>query len=122
MEGTEEKIRILEDYKKELFITKALYLIKMSESSKKTSIIPENFFKVIIDNKELKLKSIGFIFINLSTDNSLKSYTLSIDSVESFTGIDFFRDLPDKGDDKMEKVLIMESGKKKFITLFTLNE
>ena len=55
--------------------------------------IPKFYFKVAVD---LKTKQgVGFIMPNHSLDYPLESYAVSIDEVESQTGLDFFNLLPD---------------------------
>ncbi len=43
-----------------------------------------------------------FILPNQGSKSSLKTYDVSIDSVEQRTGIDFFPSLPDDIEDKLE--------------------
>ncbi len=64
--------------------------------------VPEYFYKVILDYREPELKGIGFILSNQGSKSSLKTYAVSIDSVEQRTGIDFFPSLPDDIEDKLE--------------------
>ncbi len=52
--------------------------------------IPQYFYKVILDYRQPVIKGIGFIMPNSSSNSSLQSYAVTIDSVEHFTGIDFF--------------------------------
>ena len=58
--------------------------------------VPRYYFKVILDYTEPEIKGIGFILPNESSKSSLKSYAVTIDEVESVTGIDFFYSLPDE--------------------------
>ena len=64
--------------------------------------VPEYFYKVILDYQEPELKGIGSILPNQGSKSSLKTYAVSIDSVEQRTGIDFFPSLPDDIEDKLE--------------------
>ncbi len=64
--------------------------------------IPEYYYKVILDYREPGIKGIGFILPNKSSKASIASYAVTIDSVESFTGIDFFPALPDNEEDRIE--------------------
>ncbi len=65
--------------------------------------VPEYFFKVILDyNGE---KAIGFIIPNTDIEDSFKNYAVSIDSVEIFTGLDFFYKLPDNMENELEERL-----------------
>ncbi|NTW33279.1 MAG: DNA/RNA non-specific endonuclease [Bacteroidetes bacterium] len=52
--------------------------------------------KVILDYNEPSIKGIGFILPNVGSSNPLCNYAVTIDSVEKFTGIDFFPTLPDQ--------------------------
>jgi len=57
--------------------------------------IPKYYYKVILDYTLPNIKGIGLIIPNGNNEKQLKSYFVSIDSVEKFTGIDFFPGLPD---------------------------
>jgi endonuclease G len=57
--------------------------------------IPKYYFKVILDYNSPSIKGIGLLIPNGESSRSLKSFFVSIDSVEKFTGIDFFPGLPD---------------------------
>jgi endonuclease G, mitochondrial len=52
--------------------------------------VPLYYYKVVLDCKGPELKAIGFVIPNSSTFTTLPHYSLSVDSVESLTGIDFF--------------------------------
>ncbi len=54
--------------------------------------VPKKYFKVLLDvnNK----RAIGFIMPNESISRPLKTYAVSVDSVEKVTGLDFFSKLP----------------------------
>lgn len=67
--------------------------------------VPEYYYKVILDYKEPELKGIGFIMPNESLKLPLQNYTVTIDSVENFTGIDFFPVLSDEIEEKIESTL-----------------
>jgi endonuclease G len=58
--------------------------------------IPELFYKVILDNHEPEIKGIAFLIPNASQSASLQTFVVSIDSVESVTGIDFFPEFPNE--------------------------
>jgi len=63
--------------------------------------VPQMYYKVILDYDNQK--AIGFIMKNMSLTNSLISYSVSVDSVEAVTGIDFFPNLPDVIETTVEK-------------------
>lgn len=67
--------------------------------------VPEYFYKVILDNYWPEIKGIGFIIANTRSNQPLYQYAVSIDSVEKFTGIDFFPMLPDELEDSIEQAV-----------------
>jgi len=67
--------------------------------------VPEYYYKVILDNKEPEIKGIGLILANTSSDRPIQSYAVTIDRVESVTGIDFFVGLPDDIEEQVESNL-----------------
>jgi DNA/RNA endonuclease G, NUC1 len=64
--------------------------------------VPHYYYKVILDYTEPELKAIGFILPNQKSDLPLKHFAVSVDSVEHFTGIDFFYQLPDDVEKRLE--------------------
>ena len=71
--------------------------------------IPKYYYKVILDYTEPGIKGIGFILPNEASKQPLQSFAVSIDSVESVTGIDFFPLLPDEQERFIEKTLSVNS-------------
>lgn len=65
-------------------------------------VIPDAFFKVILAKSADKYEGIGFVFENKAGHRNLSEYAMSIDNVESITGLDFFSYLPDKIENEME--------------------
>ena len=64
-------------------------------------VVPEAFFKVVLCMRGTP-KAIGFIFKNTRCNHPLSSYVNSVDEVERITGIDFFPQLPDSIENKVE--------------------
>ena len=52
--------------------------------------VPAYYYKVVVDLRPPGVEGIGFILPNGSANQSIGRYAVSIDSVEAFTGIDFF--------------------------------
>ena len=63
--------------------------------------VPEAFFKVVLCMNGTP-KAIGFIYKNHPSNNPQSSYVNSIDQVERITGLDFFPNLPDEIEEKVE--------------------
>ncbi|MEM9835099.1 MAG: DNA/RNA non-specific endonuclease [Bacteroidota bacterium] len=58
--------------------------------------IPELYYKVAVDLQNSK--AIGFLMPNQELPYPLSSYAVSIDEVESITGLDFFNQLPNQAE------------------------
>jgi endonuclease G len=59
--------------------------------------VPEYFYKVILNYTSNRIEGIGFIMPHekVKSGNPVRGYAVTIDSVQNFTGIDFFHKLPD---------------------------
>jgi len=64
--------------------------------------VPDRFFKVILMMGNAP-KAIGFIVPNLDLHESLSKYAVPVDRVEKVTGIDFYPNLPDGLERKVER-------------------
>lgn len=67
--------------------------------------VPDRFFKVILINNAHNPIAMGFLFENKAHHQPLKNYMVTVDSVESITGLDFFSMLPDDVENKIEAVV-----------------
>lgn len=64
--------------------------------------VPNLYYKVILDYTEPETKAIAFVLANEASDKPLKSFVVSVDSVEKLTGINFFYQLPDDVEKRLE--------------------
>lgn len=64
--------------------------------------IPEYFYKVILDNTLPSIGGIGFLIPSNAMRDPIVTYAVSIDSVEKVTGLDFYFQLPDSMQKKLE--------------------
>ncbi|MCM1108512.1 MAG: DNA/RNA non-specific endonuclease [Clostridium sp.] len=65
--------------------------------------IPDGFFKVILRmNNDGTAKAIGFIYPHEQSNRPMQDYAVSVDQVESRTGINFFSKLPKEVERKAE--------------------
>ena len=71
-------------------------------------VVPARFFKVVAVPYTGTPRGIAFIFDNEAEQPSLKELAITIDSVERVTGIDFFHNLPDSIEHKIESDLSLE--------------
>ena len=68
---------------------------------KKQIPIPHAFFKVIYDMTPPE-KMIGFILPHRSDRKALSCFAVTVDQVETVTGLDFFSELPDELEERLE--------------------
>lgn len=65
-------------------------------------VIPEKFFKVVLSPYTRPMRSIGFLFKNEQAIEPLSTYVVTVDSIESLIGMDFFASLPDQIESTVE--------------------
>ncbi|WP_166967871.1 DNA/RNA non-specific endonuclease [Yeosuana marina] len=64
--------------------------------------VPNQFYKIILDNNHGKIKMIAFLMPHENSNKPLYSFVVSVDSIEKLTGIDFFPELDDSVENKLE--------------------
>lgn len=64
--------------------------------------VPDRFFKVVL-MMGANPKALGFIYPNSTTNKEMRSYAVSVDEVERITGIDFYPNLPDDIERRVER-------------------
>lgn len=57
--------------------------------------VPNQFYKIILDNSNDKVKMLAFLIDHKDSDLPLYKFVVSVDSIEALTGIDFFPMLDD---------------------------
>ena len=57
--------------------------------------VPQGFFKVVLSPYTTPPRAIGFLMPNGPVPGGMQKCAVSVDSVESVTGFDFFAALPD---------------------------
>ncbi len=64
--------------------------------------VPKYFYKVLIDNNSGQTKMIAFLMPHENSDRPLYDFVVSTDHIEQLTGIDFFPELEDAVEQKLE--------------------
>ena len=64
--------------------------------------VPTEFYKVLLDYSQPEIKAIAFLFPHEESKKPLYDFVVSIDALEEKTGIDFFPELPDIIETKLE--------------------
>lgn len=71
--------------------------------------VPNEFYKIIVDVTDGNHKAVAFLIPNKPSSKSFYEYAVSIDEIEAKTGIDFFPNLPDSVEDKMERMIDLKA-------------
>ncbi|MBA6155984.1 DNA/RNA non-specific endonuclease [Tenacibaculum sp. S7007] len=64
--------------------------------------VPKYFYKILLDYTQPEIKAIAFLVPHKESNKPLYYFVVSIDDIEQKTGIDFFPDLPDTIETKLE--------------------
>ena len=64
--------------------------------------VPDAFFKIVVSLRQGKEKGIGFYYKNDDSRQTMESAAMAIDQVEELTGFDFFAELPDEIEARIE--------------------
>ena len=64
--------------------------------------VPNYFYKVLLDYTKPEIKAIAFLMPHEESNRPLYEFVISIDELEEKTGIDFFPELPDAIEKKLE--------------------
>lgn len=78
-----------------------LYKGKHKTIGRNKVVVPETFFKVVLCLADTP-KAIGFIYKNIAGNRPKGDYVNTIDEVERITGFDFFPELPDDVESRVE--------------------
>jgi endonuclease G len=65
--------------------------------------VPKYFYKILLDNSRGEYKVIAFLLPHESSERPLNKFVVSVDKIEQMTGINFFPNLPDSIENKLEK-------------------
>jgi endonuclease G, mitochondrial len=65
--------------------------------------VPNYFYKVILDNDNGKYRMIGFLVPAVDSEKALYEFVVPVDEIERRTGIDFFPQLNDATETRLEK-------------------
>lgn len=64
--------------------------------------VPGAFFKAILAPYLPKPRAIAFVYPNMAAPGNMQQYTMSIDDLETLTGLDLFHNLPDDIETEVE--------------------
>jgi endonuclease G len=65
--------------------------------------VPEYYYKIVLDIQKPDIKAIAFLMKNEKSSASLESFVVTINRLESLTGLDFFPTMPDQLENALEE-------------------
>jgi|TARA_B100002003_G_C13905317_1_gene440871 endonuclease G len=83
-------------------ITGPVFVNNLGTIGKNKVTIPGYYYKVLLRQEEQKMISIAFLVPHLACNDDIREYVVPINSIETITGIDFFPDLIDSAENKVE--------------------
>jgi len=83
-------------------VTGGVLTKKLKTIGKENVAVPNYFYKVILDYNNGKPKMIAFLMKHENSKKALSSFVVSTDKIEKLTGIDFFPQLEDAIETKLE--------------------
>ncbi len=99
----EEQVRELASQKGKIFVICGPIVNDTSKTiGENKVVVPQAFFKVLLQEENNKLYTIGFVYENISGRKPMSTYAMTVDEVEEMTNIDFFPSLPNKIEKKVE--------------------
>ena len=99
----EQKIRYWVSDREGLFvITGGVLEPGLNTIGREEVSVPNYFYKILLDDTGDGYKMLAFLIPHQPSDNPLFDYTVSVDEIERLTGIDFFNNLPDELEDRLE--------------------
>ena len=102
----EKKIRDFVKEKGPLYIITGPVLEKGLATIKKEISIPEYYYKIVIKKYAHNIETIAFLMPNAESKKELKDYIVSIDEIESITGLDLMKNLDDNLEQELEGNLV----------------
>jgi endonuclease G len=99
----EQKVRYwARKYNGVFVVTGGVLKGNMKTIGKEDVAVPNQFYKVLIDTNSGKTKMIGFLMPHKASRKPLYEFVVSVDTIEKLTGIDFFPELEDEIETRLE--------------------
>ncbi|TLF46954.1 DNA/RNA non-specific endonuclease [Maribacter aurantiacus] len=80
-------------YGKVIVITGGVLEPGLQEIGEEAVDVPKKFYKIVARKEGDRLKILGFLIPGVEQQRPLESFCVAVDSIESLTGIDFFKEL-----------------------------
>ncbi|BAO55432.1 DNA/RNA non-specific endonuclease [Nonlabens marinus S1-08] len=91
----EQKIRRYAKMESLYVVTGSILTDDLSSIGNEEVSVPEYFYKIVYKDNNGKPTILSFLVPHAKTDRSINDFKVSVDHIEELTGIDFFSQLPD---------------------------
>ena len=102
----EDKIRDWALEKKGLYVVTGPLLNKNCGTVNQKITVPCAYYKMVFKQTKTGVEAIAFLLPNAGSTQPLKQFVVTIDYLETLTGIDFFASLPDNQEAKFESIVL----------------
>ncbi|WP_194850926.1 DNA/RNA non-specific endonuclease [Nonlabens antarcticus] len=100
----EQKIRYYAQRENGIYVVTGSVLNGNLESIGSEQVsVPEQFYKIIYKKSSGKEKMMAFLIPHQESDQSIYKYLVPVDSIEELTGSNFFTQLPDEIENRLER-------------------
>lgn len=105
----ESKVRrLVQEYDTVWVVTGPVFTSSMVFIGDNHLAVPNYYYKTLLVRKNNNIEGVGFVLENKKSKIPLIEYVVTIDSVESLTGLDFYYILPNNLEDKIESEINLE--------------
>ncbi|KKN50855.1 hypothetical protein LCGC14_0628500 [marine sediment metagenome] len=98
-------------YDEVFVVTGGVLELGLTEIGDEDVDVPRYFYKIITKGDPSNPEMLGFLFLGKESTKPLRSFTVSIDAIEKRTGIDFFQNLPNEVQDRLEARVELDGWK-----------
>jgi len=105
----ESQVRVWARLNKEIYVVTGPIIKQGHKTIGNKVAVPQYYYKVIFDISPPSFKMIAFILENRGSNQPLKTFVVTVDEVEKLSGLDFFSELPDIIEDKLEREIDINS-------------
>lgn len=99
----EEKVRsLLPLFDSIVIVTGPIFKNNLGQIGENEVTVPGYYYKTLLATKKGKFYGIGFILPNAKSTSPLSVFVVPIDSVEAFSNLDFYAELPDDIENAVE--------------------
>ena len=102
----EDKVRDWALQKNGVYVVTGPLLNKSCGTVNQKITVPCAYYKIVFKQTKTGVEAIAFLLPNAGSAGSLKQFVVSIDYLETLTGIDFFASLSDNQEAKFESIVL----------------